>query len=73
MTGHGGDEFLKFQDTEEISAFDIADAFETMWQKKRYVQLTSLYQRWSVLHYRLTKVQRNLLHDRFVSSKFYVL
>ena len=27
MTGHGGNEFLKFQDTEEISAFDIADAF----------------------------------------------
>jgi len=35
MTGHGGDEFLKFQDSEEISAFDIADAFEQMWQKKR--------------------------------------
>lgn len=37
MTGHGGDEFLKFQDSEEISAFDIADAFEQMWQKKRSV------------------------------------
>ena len=37
MTGHGGNEFLKFQDDEEISAFDIADAFEQMWQKKRYV------------------------------------
>jgi Peptidase C13 family len=37
MTGHGGDEFLKFQDSEEISAFDIADAFEQMWQKKRCV------------------------------------
>jgi phosphatidylinositol glycan class K len=36
MTGHGGNEFLKFQDNEEISAFDIADAFEQMWQKKRY-------------------------------------
>ena len=35
MTGHGGNEFLKFQDSEEISAFDIADAFEQMWQKKR--------------------------------------
>src|ERR1700735_226603 len=35
MTGHGGNEFLKFQDNEEISAFDIADAFEQMWQKKR--------------------------------------
>ena len=36
MTGHGGNEFLKFQDAEEISAFDIADAFEQMWEKKRY-------------------------------------
>ena len=35
MTGHGGEEFLKFQDTEEISAFDIADAFGQMWEKKR--------------------------------------
>lgn len=37
MTGHGGNEFLKFQDTEEISAFDIADAFEQMHQKKRSI------------------------------------
>ena len=35
MTGHGGKEFLKFQDNEEISAHDIADAFEQMYQKKR--------------------------------------
>ncbi|KAH9462383.1 hypothetical protein H4Q26_011987 [Puccinia striiformis f. sp. tritici PST-130] len=39
MTGHGGDEFLKFQDSEEISAFDLADAFQTMWAKKRYNEL----------------------------------
>lgn len=35
MTGHGGDEFLKFQDAEEISAFDLADAFGQMWEGKR--------------------------------------
>ncbi|KAJ2963061.1 hypothetical protein NQZ79_g1888 [Umbelopsis isabellina] len=35
MTGHGGDEFLKFQDAEEISAFDLADAFRQMWEKRR--------------------------------------
>jgi phosphatidylinositol glycan class K len=40
MTGHGGNEFLKFQDAEEISAFDLADAFEQMWEKKRYVELS---------------------------------
>lgn len=39
MTGHGGDEFLKFQDHEEISAFDIADAIEQMHQAHRYHEL----------------------------------
>ena len=39
MTGHGGNEFLKFQDAEEISSFDLADAFEQMWEKKRYHEL----------------------------------
>ena len=43
MTGHGGNEFLKFQDNEEISAFDIADAFEQMWQKKRSVSFAFLF------------------------------
>jgi phosphatidylinositol glycan class K len=35
MTGHGGDEFLKFQDQEEISAYDVADAFQQMHTQKR--------------------------------------
>jgi phosphatidylinositol glycan class K len=39
MTGHGGNEFLKFQDAEEISSFDLANAFEQMWEKKRYNEL----------------------------------
>ncbi|KAI7851634.1 phosphatidylinositol glycan [Circinella umbellata] len=39
MTGHGGDEFLKFQDAEEISAYDLADSFEQMWEKKRYNEM----------------------------------
>jgi glycosylphosphatidylinositol transamidase (GPIT) subunit GPI8 len=39
MTGHGGNEFLKFQDAEEISAFDLADAFGQMWEKKRFVPI----------------------------------
>ena len=43
LTGHGGNEFLKFQDNEEISAFDIADAFEQMWQKKRCSSRYLLY------------------------------
>jgi len=36
MTGHGGDGFLKFQDAEEITSIELADAFEQMWQKRRY-------------------------------------
>ncbi|KAJ3150766.1 glycosylphosphatidylinositol anchor biosynthesis [Geranomyces michiganensis] len=39
MTGHGGDEFLKFQDAEEISSYDIADAFGQMHEKKRYHEI----------------------------------
>ena len=37
MTGHGGENFLKFQDAEEISNVELAHAFEQMWQKKRLV------------------------------------
>jgi phosphatidylinositol glycan class K len=36
MTGHGGEGFLKFQDSEEVTHVELADAFEQMWQKKRY-------------------------------------
>jgi len=39
MSGHGGDEFLKFQDQEEISSQDIADAFEEMQIKGRYNEI----------------------------------
>ncbi|KAK1164121.1 GPI-anchor transamidase-like [Acipenser oxyrinchus oxyrinchus] len=39
MTGHGGNGFLKFQDSEEISNVELADAFEQMWQKRRYNEL----------------------------------
>lgn len=37
--GHGGDEFLKFQDFEEICSKDLADAFEQMWESSRYHEL----------------------------------
>ncbi|RKP39398.1 peptidase C13 family-domain-containing protein [Dimargaris cristalligena] len=39
MTGHGGDGFLKFQDAEEISSHDLADAFAQMWEKQRYREI----------------------------------
>ncbi|KAF5366118.1 hypothetical protein D9757_010935 [Collybiopsis confluens] len=39
LTGHGGNEFLKFQDNEEVSAHDIADAFHQMYQGGRYKEI----------------------------------
>ena len=39
LLGHGGDGFLKFQDAEEISNVELADAFEQMWEKRRQVKI----------------------------------
>ncbi|XP_045461217.1 putative GPI-anchor transamidase [Harmonia axyridis] len=39
LTGHGGDGFLKFQDSEEITSQEMADALEQMWQKQRYNEI----------------------------------
>lgn len=39
LTGHGGDGFLKFQDSEEITNVDLADAIQQMWEKQRYFTL----------------------------------
>ncbi|MEW5302246.1 MAG: hypothetical protein WDW36_005048 [Sanguina aurantia] len=36
LTGHGGDEFLKFQDREELLAQELADAVQQMWDAGRY-------------------------------------
>lgn len=36
MTGHGGNNFLKFQDAEEVNSEDLAQAFEQMHAKRRY-------------------------------------
>ncbi|GAA5840663.1 hypothetical protein JCM5353_000264 [Sporobolomyces roseus] len=57
MTGHGGDEFLKFQDNEEISAFDIADALDGMWSKGRYNELLFM----------VDTCQANTLYSKFYS------
>ncbi|KAK9705610.1 hypothetical protein RND81_07G070400 [Saponaria officinalis] len=34
MTGHGGDEFLMFQDSEELQSHDLADAVKQMIEKR---------------------------------------
>lgn len=39
LTGHGGDGFLKFQDSEEITSQELADAVEQMWEKRRYNEI----------------------------------
>ncbi|KAI5661982.1 hypothetical protein M9H77_21305 [Catharanthus roseus] len=39
MTGHGGDEFLKFQDSEELQSHDLADAVKQMKEKGRFKEL----------------------------------
>ncbi|GJN89252.1 hypothetical protein Rhopal_002231-T1 [Rhodotorula paludigena] len=57
MTGHGGDEFLKFQDNEEISAHDIADAFGGMWAKRRYNEI----------FFMVDTCQANTLYSQFYS------
>ncbi|KAF2674326.1 hypothetical protein BT63DRAFT_419623 [Microthyrium microscopicum] len=57
MTGHGGNEFLKFQDAEEISAFDLADAFAQMWEKKRYHELLFM----------IDTCQANTMYSKFYS------
>lgn len=36
MTGHGGDEFLKFRDKEELEANELALIFDKMHENKRY-------------------------------------
>ena len=44
MTGHGGDEFLKFQDSEELQSHDLADAVKQMKEKHRWeCSFTSAY------------------------------
>ncbi|KAJ8614537.1 hypothetical protein CTAYLR_000835 [Chrysophaeum taylorii] len=42
MTGHGGDEFLKFQDSEELSAVELANAVREMRLKRRFRKLLVL-------------------------------
>lgn len=39
ITGHGGDEFLKFHDKEELSAADLAFALRQMYLQRRYGEL----------------------------------
>lgn len=57
MTGHGGDDFLKFQDAEEIASEDIADAFAQMYEKKRYNEI----------FFMIDTCQANTMYSKFYS------
>lgn len=80
MTGHGGNEFLKFQDSEEIGSWDLADAFEQMWEKKRYVYGVYLkpllnsrgltvgeWRRYNEMLFMIDTCQANTLYKHFYS------
>ena len=87
MTGHGGNEFLKFQDNEEISAFDLADAFEQMYQKKRYVSffftvfmnfISVFFNDFSAFSYNeiffmIDTCQANTLHSKLYSPNIFAV
>lgn len=57
MTGHGGEDFLKFQDAEEIASQDIADAFQQMHEKKRYNEI----------FFMIDTCQANTMYSKFYS------
>ncbi|SCU95941.1 LAME_0F14180g1_1 [Lachancea meyersii CBS 8951] len=57
MTGHGGADFLKFQDAEEIASHDIADAFAQMHEKKRYNEI----------FFMIDTCQANSMYSKFYS------
>ncbi|XP_055389115.1 uncharacterized protein LOC129618390 [Condylostylus longicornis] len=42
LTGHGGDQFLKFQDWEVITSQDISNAFHQMYKQNRYGRILFL-------------------------------
>jgi len=57
LSGHGGDQFLKFQDREEITSYDIADAIHQMRLQRRYSELLFM----------TDTCQASTLHETFFS------
>ncbi len=39
LTGHGGDNFFKFQDGEELMSNDVSSVFSQMYEMKRYNEI----------------------------------
>lgn len=78
LTGHGGSGFLKFQDSEEITSQELADAVEQMWEKKRYDKLLSILHfiaalilvlifRYNELFFMVDTCQAASLYEKFIS------
>ncbi|XP_018320138.1 putative GPI-anchor transamidase [Agrilus planipennis] len=63
LTGHGGDGFLKFQDSEEITNQELADAFEQMWQKRRYNEILFM----------IDTCQAASMYERFYSPNIFAI
>jgi len=43
FTGHGGEEFFKFQDREELVAIDFAESLEVMAKRKRFHEMLVIF------------------------------
>lgn len=63
MTGHGGDEFLKFQDYEELTSMGLADSFHQMEQQRRYNEILFI----------IETCQANTLYNQFYSNNILAL
>jgi len=63
LTGHGGDEFLKFQDHEEVTSMDLADAFHQMEQQRRFNEILFI----------IETCQANTLFSRFYTRNILAL
>ncbi|KAL4608273.1 GPI-anchor transamidase isoform X2 [Arapaima gigas] len=70
LTGHGGNGFLKFQDSEEISNVELADAFEQMWQKRRR---GAPFCRYNELLFIIDTCQGASMYERFYSPNLMAL
>lgn len=64
LTGHGGDGFLKFQDAQELTSVDLADAIETMYQNNRWEIkcVLSLFLLCFIFHYFSVSFSAYLFH-----------
>ncbi|KAJ7131905.1 hypothetical protein C8R43DRAFT_895559, partial [Mycena crocata] len=77
LTGHGVNECLRLQEREEISAFAITDAFESMWRRSyfpRRFQANTMYSKFYLARLKLVSVRIFALSRQIYSSpRSYIL